>query len=83
MTVAAATFVDGNLYCRFTRQTVIQVSGQTFDMADPKGLFLLLARGAAKDQAIEYHAGQKAVSARSVQLAETGAVAANKGAVIT
>ena len=77
--VVEKSYRDGHLHCRFTRQTSMVVNGHTFDLADPNGLFLLLSRGPATDQSIVYHDRQKAVSARSVQLAETGAVAANKG----
>lgn len=77
--VEEKSYRDGHLLCRFTRQTSMVVNGHTFDLADPNGLFLLLSRGPATDQSIVYHDRQKAVSARSVHLAETGAVAANKG----
>ena len=72
-----AKYSDGNLYCRFERQTLTAVEGKSFDMAAPH--FLLLARGSASDTGAGYHDRMKSASARAVQLAETGAVGASKG----
>lgn len=58
------------------------VNGHTFDLSTPDGLYLLLVRGPASENAIEFHAGQRAASARPVRLAETSSVGARKGTLI-
>jgi hypothetical protein len=70
-------YSDGNLYCRFERQAQFVIGDKHFDMA--KDYLLFLARGPASDNGISYHDRQKTVSSRTVRLAETGAVGANRG----
>ncbi|XP_046657704.1 putative ferric-chelate reductase 1 homolog isoform X2 [Daphnia pulicaria] len=73
-------YSDGNLYCRFERQAQFVIGDKHFDMA--KDYLLFLARGPASDNGISYHDRQKTVSSRTVRLAETGAVGANRGTLV-
>lgn len=82
LTGTESRFADGQLYCRFTRQSNTTFNGKSFDLS--KGdLFLLLARGSASLEAIQYHSGGQRIStAQPVKLAETGSVGANRNILV-
>ena len=63
----------------------MEVKGRgSFNLADPKGLFLLVAQGTADAQGIEYHAKEKTASNRLVKLDDTSTVDAfSKGIKLT
>lgn len=75
-----ATYIDGNLYCRFQRQKQLAIGKKTFDLSQM--YHLLIARGPASNDGISYHEREKIVSARLVKLSETIAVGASKGVVL-
>ena len=79
------SYTDGNLYCRFNIRKIVEVKGRgSFNLADPKGLFLLVAQGTADAQGIEYHAKEKTASNRLVKLDDTSTVDAfSKGIKLT
>ena len=72
-----ARVIDGNLYCKFVRQSPLTVQGRVFDLSGSANgrPFLLLSRGPVKgDAVLGYHQSQRSVSASRIDFAETGAV---------
>jgi len=75
-----AKAIDGNLYCKFSRESSFTVNNIDFDLKNSH--HLLLSLGSATESGLGYHERRKAASAQSLSFAEIGAVAASKDSLV-